>query len=32
MSGFHKMVEGDMIADIVATFGTVNMIAGELDR
>lgn len=32
MSGFHKMIEGDMIADVVATFGTVNMIAGELDR
>ncbi len=32
MSGFHKMIEGDMIADIIATFGTVNMIAGELDR
>jgi NADH dehydrogenase I D subunit len=32
MSGFHKMIEGGMIADIIATFGTVNMIAGELDR
>jgi len=32
MSGFHKMIEGDMMADIIATFGTVNMIAGELDR
>ncbi|MDZ7344887.1 MAG: NADH-quinone oxidoreductase subunit D, partial [candidate division KSB1 bacterium] len=32
MSGFHKMIEGDMIADLIATFGTVNMIAGELDR
>ena len=32
MSGFHKMIEGDTIADIIATFGTVNMIAGELDR
>jgi len=32
MSGFHKMIEGDMVADIIATFGTVNMIAGELDR
>jgi NADH:ubiquinone oxidoreductase subunit D/NADH:ubiquinone oxidoreductase subunit C len=32
MSGFHKMIEGEMVADIVATFGTVNMIAGELDR
>lgn len=32
MSGFHKMLEGGMIADVIATFGTVNMIAGELDR
>ena len=32
MSGFHKMITGDAVADIVATFGTVNMIAGELDR
>ncbi len=32
MSGFHKMIAGDAVADIVATFGTVNMIAGELDR
>ncbi|MGH7493102.1 MAG: NADH-quinone oxidoreductase subunit D [bacterium] len=32
MSGFHKLIEGDAVADIVATFGTVNMIAGELDR
>ncbi|MBI1871163.1 MAG: hypothetical protein HYS07_08240 [Chlamydiae bacterium] len=26
------MLEGDMVADIVPTFGSVNMIAGELDR
>ncbi len=32
MSGFHKMIEGDQIADVIATFGTINMIAGELDR
>jgi len=32
MSGFHKIIEGGAVADIVATFGTVNMIAGELDR
>jgi NADH dehydrogenase I D subunit len=32
MSGFHKVIAGDAVADIVATFGTVNMIAGELDR
>jgi NADH:ubiquinone oxidoreductase subunit D len=32
MAGLHKMLEGYMIADIVATFGSINMIAGELDR
>lgn len=32
MSGFHKIIQGDMVADMIATFGTVNMIAGELDR
>jgi NADH-quinone oxidoreductase subunit D len=32
MQGLHRMIEGDMIADVIATFGTINMIAGELDR
>jgi len=32
MSGLHKMLEGYMLADMVPTFGSVNMIAGELDR
>jgi NADH-quinone oxidoreductase subunit D len=32
MGGLHKMLEGGMVADIVATFGSINMIAGELDR
>jgi NADH-quinone oxidoreductase subunit D len=32
MSGLHKMLEGSMMADIVPTFGSINMIAGELDR
>jgi NADH-quinone oxidoreductase subunit D len=32
MAGLHKMLEGYMIADVVATFGSINMIAGELDR
>ncbi len=32
MSGVHEMLEGGMMADVIATFGTVNMIAGELDR
>jgi NADH-quinone oxidoreductase subunit D len=32
MAGLHKMLEGGLVADIVATFGSINMIAGELDR
>lgn len=32
MGGMHKMLEGGQYADIVATFGTVNMIGGECDR
>ena len=32
MQGLQKMLKGGMIADIVATFGTINMIAGENDR
>lgn len=32
VAGLHKMIDGGMIADIVPTFGSINMIAGELDR
>ena len=32
MSALPLLLEGDMIADIVPTFGSVNMIGGELDR
>lgn len=32
MQGLDKMIVGGMIADLIATFGTINMIAGELDR
>jgi NADH-quinone oxidoreductase subunit D len=32
MQGMDRMIKGDMIADVIATFGTINMIAGELDR
>jgi NADH-quinone oxidoreductase subunit D len=32
MQGLVKMIKGGMVADIVATFGTINMIAGENDR
>jgi NADH-quinone oxidoreductase subunit D len=32
MSALPKLLIGDMMADLVPTFGSVNMIAGELDR
>jgi NADH-quinone oxidoreductase subunit D len=32
MGAFHEMIEGYMVADIVPTFGMVNMIGGECDR
>ncbi len=32
MAGLHRLLEGYMVADIVPTFGSINMIAGELDR
>ncbi len=32
MSALPKLLTGDMIADMVPTFGSVNMIGGELDR
>ncbi|MGH7829234.1 MAG: NADH-quinone oxidoreductase subunit D [Candidatus Binatia bacterium] len=32
MSAFHEMIEGHMVADIVPTFGMINMIGGECDR
>ena len=32
MSALSKLLTGEMIADIVPTFGSVNMIGGELDR
>ncbi len=32
MSALSHLLEGDMMADIVPTFGSVNMIGGELDR
>jgi len=30
--GRQRMIEGQMVADIIPTFGSVNMIGGELDR
>jgi NADH-quinone oxidoreductase subunit D len=32
MSALPKLLIGDMVADIVPSFGSVNMIGGELDR
>ncbi|MBI3873135.1 MAG: hypothetical protein HY304_08690 [candidate division Zixibacteria bacterium] len=32
MQGLDRMITGGMVADIVPTFGSINMIAGELDR
>ncbi|MBI4246641.1 MAG: NADH-quinone oxidoreductase subunit D [Candidatus Rokubacteria bacterium] len=32
MAALHRMIEGGMVADLVPTFGSVNMIGGELDR
>jgi NADH-quinone oxidoreductase subunit D len=32
MSALHTLLVGDMIADLTPTFGSVNMIGGELDR
>ena len=32
MAALHEILKGGMISDVVATFGTINMIAGELDR
>ncbi len=32
MSALSSMLEGEMISDIIPTFGSVNMIGGELDR
>lgn len=32
MSAFHEMVRGHMLADIIPTFGMINMIGGECDR
>jgi len=32
MAGFPKMIEGYMVADIIPTFASINMIGGELER
>ncbi|HSE93693.1 MAG TPA: NADH-quinone oxidoreductase subunit D [Methylomirabilota bacterium] len=32
LAALHRMIEGEMLADLIPTFGSVNMIGGELDR
>lgn len=32
MGGIDRLVEGGMLADIIPTFDTINMIGGEIDR
>ena len=32
MGGIDRMIEGSMLADIIPTFDTINMIGGEIDR
>jgi NADH-quinone oxidoreductase subunit D len=32
MAALHRMIESEMVADLIPTFGSVNMIGGELDR
>jgi NADH-quinone oxidoreductase subunit D len=32
MGGVHRMLEGGQLADVVPTFGSINMIGGECDR
>ena len=32
MAGLHRLIEGHLVADIIPTFDTINMIGGECDR
>jgi NADH:ubiquinone oxidoreductase subunit D len=32
MAALHRMIQDEMVGDLVPTFGSVNMIGGELDR
>jgi NADH-quinone oxidoreductase subunit D len=32
LSALPKMVEGAMIADVVATIGSIDIVLGEIDR
>ena len=31
-SSFPDLVEGQMVADVIAVLGSLNIVAGELDR
>jgi NADH-quinone oxidoreductase subunit D len=32
VAALHRMIQGEMVGDLIPTFGSVNMIGGELDR
>jgi NADH-quinone oxidoreductase subunit D len=32
MCGAHRMIDGYQLADLIPTFGSLNMIGGECDR
>jgi NADH:ubiquinone oxidoreductase subunit D len=32
VAALPDMIKGDMVADVIPTFGSINMIGGELDR
>jgi NADH-quinone oxidoreductase subunit D len=32
MGGIHRLFEGGLLADIIPTFDTINMIGGECDK
>jgi NADH:ubiquinone oxidoreductase subunit D len=32
MQAFPEIITGELVSDIIPTFGSVNMIGGELDR
>ncbi|HVP60026.1 MAG TPA: NADH dehydrogenase (quinone) subunit D [Myxococcaceae bacterium] len=32
LSGVHRMIEGKMLADLIPTFDTINMIGGEVEQ
>jgi NADH-quinone oxidoreductase subunit D len=32
LSALPKMIEGQMIADVIATIGSIDIVLGEIDR